>query len=181
MRIRLRIRTSASFSPAMLRTTAMRSPTSKGSPLENGTFFEFSLWLSRACLGKMLIFRYKWLKKCRFLTAVRIYSITMHYFIRYCHYCILSWCDITYYIIVDQRQHSVQYRESGKDEETGWYICTSNHLPVCSTAAYREHTKGRQPACSCGIVRNRRCRIPVRQRISFLSIPYVCPEHVLVD
>jgi hypothetical protein len=45
----------------------------------------------------------------------------------------------------------------------------------------REHTKGRQPACSCGIVRNRRCRIPVRQRISFLSIPYVCPEPVLVD
>eukprot|EP01046_Picozoa_sp_COSAG06_P034133 COSAG06_NODE_3548_length_5199_cov_166.747059_4_plen_118_part_00 len=40
-------------------------------PWENGTFFEFSLCLSRACLGKMLIFIYKWLKKCRFLTAVR--------------------------------------------------------------------------------------------------------------
>jgi hypothetical protein len=37
---------------------------------ENGTFFEFSLCLSRACLGKMLIFIYKWLKKCRFLTGV---------------------------------------------------------------------------------------------------------------
>eukprot|EP01043_Picozoa_sp_COSAG02_P079206 COSAG02_NODE_18207_length_953_cov_1.612412_1_plen_183_part_01 len=37
---------------------------------ENGTFFEFSLCLSRACLGKMLIFVYKWLKKCRFLTSM---------------------------------------------------------------------------------------------------------------
>jgi hypothetical protein len=35
---------------------------------ENGTFFEFSLCLSRACLGKMMHFIYKWLKKCRFLT-----------------------------------------------------------------------------------------------------------------
>jgi hypothetical protein len=45
----------------------------------------------------------------------------MHYTILYIimmRYHILQ-CDITYYIIVDQRQHSVQYRESGKDEETG--------------------------------------------------------------
>jgi hypothetical protein len=34
---------------------------------ENGTFFEFSLCSSRACLGQMLIFIYKWRKKCRFL------------------------------------------------------------------------------------------------------------------
>eukprot|EP01046_Picozoa_sp_COSAG06_P037656 COSAG06_NODE_4273_length_4410_cov_5.289754_7_plen_54_part_00 len=34
---------------------------------ENGTFFEFSLCLSRACLGKIMHFIYKWLKKCRFL------------------------------------------------------------------------------------------------------------------
>jgi hypothetical protein len=32
-------------------------------------FFEFFLCLSRACLGKMLIFIYKWLKKCRFRTC----------------------------------------------------------------------------------------------------------------
>jgi hypothetical protein len=37
------------------------------SALENGTFFEFSLCLSRACLGKMLIFIYKWLKSAVFL------------------------------------------------------------------------------------------------------------------
>jgi hypothetical protein len=37
---------------------------------ENGTFFELSLCSSRACLGKMLIFIYKWLKKCRFRTVV---------------------------------------------------------------------------------------------------------------
>jgi hypothetical protein len=30
---------------------------------ENGTFFEFSLCLSRACLGKIMHFIYKWLKK----------------------------------------------------------------------------------------------------------------------
>eukprot|EP01046_Picozoa_sp_COSAG06_P019227 COSAG06_NODE_1364_length_9696_cov_14.104929_7_plen_92_part_00 len=30
---------------------------------ENGTFFEFSLCLSRACLGKIIIFIYKWRKK----------------------------------------------------------------------------------------------------------------------
>jgi len=29
---------------------------------ENGFFCEFSLCLSRACLGKMIIFMYKWLK-----------------------------------------------------------------------------------------------------------------------
>jgi hypothetical protein len=33
---------------------------------ENGTFFEFSLCLSRACLGKITHFIYKWRKKCRF-------------------------------------------------------------------------------------------------------------------
>ena len=35
---------------------------------ENGTSFEFSLCLSRACLGKIMHFIYKWRKKCRFLT-----------------------------------------------------------------------------------------------------------------
>jgi hypothetical protein len=35
---------------------------------ENGTFFEFSLCLSRACLGKIMHVIYKRLKKCRFLT-----------------------------------------------------------------------------------------------------------------
>jgi len=29
-------------------------------------FIEFSLCLSRACLGKIMHFIYKWLKKCRF-------------------------------------------------------------------------------------------------------------------
>jgi hypothetical protein len=38
---------------------------------ENGTFFEFSLCLSRACLGKIIHFIYKWLKKCRLLTWER--------------------------------------------------------------------------------------------------------------
>jgi hypothetical protein len=32
-------------------------------------FFEFSLCLSRACLGKIMHFIYTWRKKCRFLTA----------------------------------------------------------------------------------------------------------------
>jgi hypothetical protein len=45
-----------------------RIASSKDCLRENGTFFEFSLCSSRACLGKMLIFIYKWLKKCRFLT-----------------------------------------------------------------------------------------------------------------
>eukprot|EP01046_Picozoa_sp_COSAG06_P009619 COSAG06_NODE_504_length_14946_cov_34.563750_12_plen_161_part_00 len=39
---------------------------------ENGTFFEFSLCLSRACLGKIMHFIYKWLKKCRFLASARV-------------------------------------------------------------------------------------------------------------
>eukprot|EP01046_Picozoa_sp_COSAG06_P099421 COSAG06_NODE_45538_length_354_cov_0.603922_1_plen_64_part_01 len=34
---------------------------------ENGLFFEFSLCLSRAYLGKLIIFMYKWLKKTVFL------------------------------------------------------------------------------------------------------------------
>jgi hypothetical protein len=38
---------------------------------ENGLFFEFSLCLSRACLGKKMTFIYKWLKKCRFLTVTQ--------------------------------------------------------------------------------------------------------------
>jgi hypothetical protein len=36
------------------------------SPARKRPFFEFSLCLSRACLGKMLVFIYKWLKKWRF-------------------------------------------------------------------------------------------------------------------
>ena len=35
---------------------------------ENGTFFEFFLCSSRACLGKIMHFIYKWRKKDRFLT-----------------------------------------------------------------------------------------------------------------
>jgi hypothetical protein len=34
--------------------------------LRNGIFFEFSLCLSRACLGKMFVFMYKWLKNAVF-------------------------------------------------------------------------------------------------------------------
>jgi hypothetical protein len=33
---------------------------------KNGIRFEFSLCLSRACLGKMIVFRYKWLKTAVF-------------------------------------------------------------------------------------------------------------------
>ena len=36
---------------------------------ENGTFFEFSLCLSRACLGKIMHFIYKWRKSAVFLPA----------------------------------------------------------------------------------------------------------------
>jgi hypothetical protein len=36
---------------------------------ENGTFLEFSLCLSRACLGKMIVFIYKWLKNAVFRSA----------------------------------------------------------------------------------------------------------------
>ena len=39
---------------------------------ENGTCFEFSLCSSRACLGKIMLFIYKWRKKCRFLTSERM-------------------------------------------------------------------------------------------------------------
>ena len=35
-------------------------------PSRKRHFFEFSLCLSRACLGKMMTFIYKWRKKCRF-------------------------------------------------------------------------------------------------------------------
>ena len=33
---------------------------------ENGIFVEFSLCLSRACLGKIIVFIYKWLKNAVF-------------------------------------------------------------------------------------------------------------------
>jgi hypothetical protein len=39
---------------------------------ENGTFFEFSLCLSRACLGKKMTFIHKWLKKPVFLPVHRL-------------------------------------------------------------------------------------------------------------
>jgi len=38
--------------------------------MNSDTFLEFSLCLSRACLGKIMHFIYKWRKKCRFLTAL---------------------------------------------------------------------------------------------------------------
>ena len=38
-------------------------------------FFEFSLCLSRACLGKIMHFIYKWLKKCRFLACGVVYQV----------------------------------------------------------------------------------------------------------
>ena len=37
-----------------------------GSVRQTASFFEFCLCLSRACLGTMIVFIYKWLKRCRF-------------------------------------------------------------------------------------------------------------------
>ena len=39
---------------------------------QNGPFFEVSLCLSRACLGKKSIFKFKWLKKTRFYSPARV-------------------------------------------------------------------------------------------------------------
>jgi len=41
---------------------------------ENGTFYEFFPCLSRACLGKMMHFIYKWLKKTVFSPASEVAS-----------------------------------------------------------------------------------------------------------
>jgi hypothetical protein len=43
---------------------------------KNGPFFEFlpSLCWSRACLGKMFVFTYKWLKKTSLLTGIMFIS-----------------------------------------------------------------------------------------------------------
>jgi hypothetical protein len=38
-------------------------------PCRNASFFEFSLCLSRACLGKIIVFMYKWLKTTDFRTV----------------------------------------------------------------------------------------------------------------
>eukprot|EP01046_Picozoa_sp_COSAG06_P026451 COSAG06_NODE_2275_length_7194_cov_10.705144_4_plen_92_part_00 len=37
---------------------------------KTASFFEFSLCLSRACLGKMIVFIYKWLKNAVFRRAI---------------------------------------------------------------------------------------------------------------
>ena len=37
---------------------------------KTASFFEFSLCLSRACLGKMIVSRYKWLKNAVFRSQV---------------------------------------------------------------------------------------------------------------
>ena len=40
-----------------------------GTSMGNASFFDFSLCLSRACLGKMIVFIYKWCKNGVFLTS----------------------------------------------------------------------------------------------------------------
>jgi hypothetical protein len=40
--------------------------------VKNGIFFQFSLCLSRACLGKIIVFIYKWLKKWHFSQSMMI-------------------------------------------------------------------------------------------------------------
>ena len=54
-------------SPNHRRHCAPRLP--RPNPGKTALFFEFSLCLSRACLGKIMHFIYKWLKKCRFLAS----------------------------------------------------------------------------------------------------------------
>jgi hypothetical protein len=44
---------------------------------KTASFFEFSLCLSRACLGKMIVFIYKWLKKCRFSQGIATFVATI--------------------------------------------------------------------------------------------------------
>jgi hypothetical protein len=58
----------SSFCHDRLGTSARK--TEEDTPL----FFEFSLCLSRVCLGKMIVYMYKWLKKGFFCTAVRAAS-----------------------------------------------------------------------------------------------------------
>ena len=64
-----RIPTSSSCSPSPSPSSSagIADPMRSSTPLSNAEhphfFFEFSLCLSRACLGKMIIFRYQWRKK----------------------------------------------------------------------------------------------------------------------
>ena len=57
----------AFFQCTPVRTTAATVVITGGAARKRH-FFELSLCLSRACLGKIMHFIYKWLKKCRFLT-----------------------------------------------------------------------------------------------------------------
>jgi hypothetical protein len=50
------------------------SMTSTMMPARKRHFFELSLCLSRACLGKRMHFIYKWRKKCRFLTDEEVHQ-----------------------------------------------------------------------------------------------------------
>jgi hypothetical protein len=47
---------------------------------KTSSFFEFSLCLSRACLGKMIVFIYKWLQKAVFSAGVASGDYTLDNF-----------------------------------------------------------------------------------------------------
>eukprot|EP01046_Picozoa_sp_COSAG06_P012596 COSAG06_NODE_745_length_12649_cov_128.650916_3_plen_94_part_00 len=61
----------------MLRTSTPSRQLNSTTPGKTALFFGFSLCLSRACLGKIMHFIYKWLKKCRFLTAERLHTLRL--------------------------------------------------------------------------------------------------------
>jgi hypothetical protein len=53
-------------SPARRLATTTTHFATQETGAENGIFFELSLCLSRACLGKRIVFIYKWLKNAVF-------------------------------------------------------------------------------------------------------------------
>jgi hypothetical protein len=55
--------------PPTLGSSHGRLPAPAPAPRMHPSFFEFSLCLSRACLGKMIVFIYKWLQKAVFCTG----------------------------------------------------------------------------------------------------------------
>jgi hypothetical protein len=144
---------------------------------ENGTFFEFSLCLSRACLGKMMIFIYKWRKKCRFLAdnagaVPGVFSPAR-----------VGLIDpgTQMVLVCGRRRHATGVVEECRVHIPACFATRRGITTVREPSAGRTVKTGRRRAGTLVQVLSKPGRdVSCEKTVCFLVLPCVCPEPVLV-
>ena len=170
---------------------------------KTASFCEFSLCLSRACLGKLIVFIYKWLKNAVFRSqvgrGVSHCGVNESSFLRCCF---LDAENID--CLPRQARDKRSFAKTGSNQNMKdslssshtWYAIVGNAdpqeasdgciAPSCQTVGVMSDTAPSSPCPSTIMSRNCACTVATpstcrhKTPLFFECFPYVCPEPVLV-